>query len=99
MSELKETVAKNVGVSLDTLNTRIEEVLTENKSAWISAGKSDDDCTVLAIRVAGRQLKAEAAKTITKRCRSPNRYVRFSSTIQRLRKVWICKDEEHPRNS
>ena len=62
MSELKETVAKNVGVSLDTLNTRIEEVLAENKSAWVNAGKSDDDCTVLAIRVAGRQLKAEAQR-------------------------------------
>lgn len=62
MSELKATVAKNVGVSLDTLNERIEQVLVENKSAWINAGKSEDDCQVLAIRVAGRQLKAEAAK-------------------------------------
>ncbi len=62
MSELKATVAKNVGVSVDTLNTRIEEVLSENKDAWIGAGKSEDDCTVLAIRVAGRQLKAEAQK-------------------------------------
>ena len=26
MTELKETVAKNVGVSIDTLNARIEEV-------------------------------------------------------------------------
>ncbi len=62
MSELKETVAKNVGVSLDTLNVRIAEVLEENKGAWTNAGKSEEDCTVLAIRVAGRQLKAEAAK-------------------------------------
>ena len=62
MSELKATVAKNVGVSLDTLNARIEEVLVENKDAWIKAGKSDEDCTILAIRVAGRQLKAEAQR-------------------------------------
>ena len=62
MAELKQTVANNVGVSLDTLNTRIEEVLKENKTAWEAAGKSDEDCTILAIRVAGRQLKAEAAK-------------------------------------
>ena len=62
MSELKETVAKNVGVTVDTLNARIEEVLLENKGAWINAGKSEDDCTVLAIRVAGRQLKAEAQR-------------------------------------
>ena len=62
MSELKETVAKNVGVTVDALNARIEEVLTENKAAWINAGKSDDDCQVLAIRVAGRQLKAEAER-------------------------------------
>lgn len=33
MSELRETVAKNVGVSLDTLNGRIEEVLSENRDA------------------------------------------------------------------
>ena len=62
MSELKETVAKNVGVTVDALNVRIEEVLLENKGAWINAGKSEDDCTVLAIRVAGRQLKAEAQR-------------------------------------
>lgn len=62
MSELKETVAKNVGVNLDTLNERIEQVLNDNKEAWINAGKSEDDCQVLAIRVAGRQLKAEAVK-------------------------------------
>ena len=62
MSELKLTVAKNVGVTIDTLNTRIEEVLSENKAAWVKAGKSDDDCQVLAIRVAGRQLKAEAQR-------------------------------------
>jgi len=62
MSELKQTVANNVGVSLDALNARIEEVLAENKGAWISAGKSEEDCSVLAIRVAGRQLKAEAQR-------------------------------------
>lgn len=62
MSELKQTVAKNVGVSIDTLNARIEEVLAENKAAWINAGKSDEDCSVLAIRVAGRQLKSEAQR-------------------------------------
>ena len=62
MSELKEVVAKNVGVSLDTLNARIAEVLEENKSAWVAAGKSDEDCEILAIRVAGRQLKADAMK-------------------------------------
>lgn len=62
MSELKQTVAKNVGVSLDALEARIEDVLAENKAAWSAAGKSEEDCTVLAIRVAGRQLKAEAQR-------------------------------------
>lgn len=62
MSELKQTVANNVGVSLDALNARIEEVLAENTAAWQAAGKSEEDCAILAIRVAGRQLKAEAQR-------------------------------------
>ena len=62
MSELKETVAKNVGVTVDALNTRIEEVLKENKSAWVAANKTEDECQILAIRVAGRQMKAEAQR-------------------------------------
>jgi hypothetical protein len=62
MSELKQTVANNVGVSLDALNARIEQVLAENTTAWQAAGKSEEDCAILAIRVAGRQLKAEAQR-------------------------------------
>jgi hypothetical protein len=61
-TELKNTVAKNVGVSVDVLNTRIEEVLAENKAAWTAANKTEDECQILAIRVAGRQMKAESQR-------------------------------------
>ena len=61
-TELKNTVAKNVGVSVDVLNTRIEEVLAENKAAWTGANKTEDECQILAIRVAGRQMKAESQR-------------------------------------
>tara|TARA_R100000541_G_scaffold32129_1_gene40881 strand:- start:64 stop:1305 length:1242 start_codon:yes stop_codon:yes gene_type:complete len=87
MSELKETVAKNVGVTLDTLNARITEVLVENKSAWTAANKTEDECSILAIRVAGRQLKAEAqrlsrsgAEVLTGMFVSAPRYKDFSKS-------------------
>ena len=104
MTELKETVAKNVGVSIDTLNVRIEEVLNENKGAWINAGKSDEDCEVLAIRVAGRQLKAEAqrlsrsgAEVLTGMFVSVPRYKDFAKSGYAKMKTTLSSLEEEAR--
>ena len=52
-----EELAKNLGVSQMALQTKMDEVLAENKSAWLNAGKDEDTCLQLAARVAGRQLK------------------------------------------
>lgn len=61
-TDLKNTVAKNLGVPVATLEDRIQTVLAENREAWVASGKDGDACEVLAVRVAGRQLKAESAK-------------------------------------
>ena len=62
MTDLMNTVAKNIGISTDQLKDRVDAVLAENQNAWVASGKTNDECDVLAIRVAGRQLKAEAQK-------------------------------------
>ncbi len=61
-AELKNTVAKNLGVPVATLEERMASVLTENREAWVASGKDEAACETLAIRVAGRQLKSESAK-------------------------------------
>ena len=58
----KAVVAKNVGVSVEALDERIVEVLEKNEEVWLASGKSADECAELAVSVAGRQLKSEAAK-------------------------------------
>ena len=103
MTELKETVAKNVGVSIDTLNVRIEEVLNENKGAWINAGKSDEDCEVLAIRV-WSPIKAEAqrlsrsgAEVLTGMFVSVPRYKDFAkSGYAKMKTTLSSLEEESP---
>ena len=59
-AELKNTVAKNLGVPVATLEERMASVLTENREAWVASGKDealrdfDPRC--------GPSLKSESAK-------------------------------------
>ena len=55
-------VAKTVNVAADTLRSKAESVLTEQGAAWKNAGKSDDDCGILALRVAARMISTENAR-------------------------------------
>jgi len=49
-------VAKQVGVSINALQSNIDEVVASNAEAWTSAGISADDQQKRAIRIAARQL-------------------------------------------
>ena len=55
-------VAKSLSVSADTLRERAMTVLTEQSEAWKNAGKSEEDCGLLAIRVAARMITTENAR-------------------------------------
>jgi len=61
-------LAKNLKVDESTLRGRMNEVLTENRVAWEAAGKDEATCTVLAARVAGRQLKSAGERIAKSGC-------------------------------
>tara|TARA_Y100000004_G_C8952990_1_gene429458 strand:- start:658 stop:1884 length:1227 start_codon:yes stop_codon:yes gene_type:complete len=54
-------VAKTLNVTPEALKERVTVLLEEQGPAWVNAGKSEDDCELLAIRVAARQINTEAA--------------------------------------
>ena len=54
-------MAKTLNVGADALKDKAQEVLTSQGEAWKNAGKSDDDCGVLALRVAARQINTANA--------------------------------------
>lgn len=65
MSDIEQTIeriAKNVGCDAATIASRMEEVLGEQQATWIAAGKTEEQCTLLALRVAGRLVKNENDK-------------------------------------
>ena len=59
--EMIEKVSKTVGVSADMLRERSATVLEEQGAAWVNAGKNEDECSILALRVAARQIANERA--------------------------------------
>ena len=63
-----ERIAKNVGCGTTALRGRMELILSEQKSTWTEAGKDDEQCTLLALRVAGRQIKSENDKVKRSGC-------------------------------
>ena len=58
----KAAVAKNVGVTVEALEARIQNVLAENEEAWLAAGKTPEQIANMVVSVAGRQLKSEQLK-------------------------------------
>tara|TARA_R100001443_G_scaffold19528_4_gene31221 strand:- start:5200 stop:6381 length:1182 start_codon:yes stop_codon:yes gene_type:complete len=60
--DMLEKVAKTVGVSPDTLREKAEEVFEAQSAAWLNAGKTGEEASVLALRVAARQIANEQAK-------------------------------------
>jgi hypothetical protein len=55
-------VAKTLNVSVDVLREKAETILIEQGAAWENAGKSEEDCGLLALRVAARQISTESAR-------------------------------------
>jgi hypothetical protein len=62
VNQMIERISKNIGCNEDTLRARMDSVLSEHKGAWLDAGKTDEDCQVNALRIAGRQIKSEGEK-------------------------------------
>ena len=60
--QMIERIAKNIGATEDALRSRMDEVLSENRISWMDAGKNEEDCTVNALRIAGRQIKSEGER-------------------------------------
>jgi hypothetical protein len=55
-------IAKTLSVSVDVLREKAETILSEQGAAWENAGKSEEDCGLLALRVAARQISTENAR-------------------------------------
>ena len=63
-----ERIAKNVGCDVTTVTSRMEQVLTEQQATWSEAGKDEEQCRTLALRIAGRQIKTEVDKAKRSGC-------------------------------
>ena len=61
-TEMLNNIAKTLNVAPDVVRARADAVLAEQGTAWKNAGRSDDDCFILALRVAGRNITSENAR-------------------------------------
>lgn len=57
-----EKVASQLGISLDSLNARMEKVRLEQSEAWKASGYDDEKIDSLTLRVSARQLNTEKTK-------------------------------------
>ena len=60
--EMLNKVAQQVKIDKDTLSARAEQILASEGAGWSVVGKTEEECKVLALRVAARQLTSEKAK-------------------------------------
>ena len=60
--EMLNNIAKTLNVAPETVRARADEVLAEQGAAWRNAGRSEEDCFILALRVAGRNITSENAR-------------------------------------
>jgi len=71
MSDIEQTIeriSKNVGCDTAALKGRMDAILEEQQEGWLSAGKNEEQCTLLALRVAGRQIKSEVDRAKKSGC-------------------------------
>lgn len=61
-SEMLNNIAKTLNAAPEVVQTRADEVLAEQGAAWKAAGRSDEDCYVLALRVAARNMTSENSR-------------------------------------
>ncbi len=60
-TDMLNKVAGTVGVDPTRLKDRADAVLAEQGSAWANAGKTEEECGILSLRVAARQIANENA--------------------------------------
>lgn len=61
-AEMLNNIAKTLNVAPELVRERADAVLAEQGAAWKNAGRSDEDCFILALRVAGRNITSENAR-------------------------------------
>ena len=61
-SEMLNNIAKTLNAAPEVVQARADEVLAEQGAAWKAAGRSDEDCYVLALRVAARNITSQNAR-------------------------------------
>jgi hypothetical protein len=61
-NEMLNNIAKTLNVAPEMVQERANAVLAEQGAAWKNAGRSEDDCFILALRVAGRNITSENAR-------------------------------------
>ena len=62
IDQMIDRISKNIGASEETVRSRMDIVLSENKNTWLDAGKTEDECSLNALRIAGRQIKSESER-------------------------------------
>lgn len=63
MSEqMLNNIAKTLNAAPEVVQARADEVLAEQGAAWKAAGRSDEDCFILALRVAARNITSENSR-------------------------------------
>lgn len=61
-NDMLNNIAKTLNVAPEVVQERADVVLAEQGPAWKNAGRTDEDCFVLALRVAGRNITSENAR-------------------------------------
>jgi len=62
IEQMIERISKNVNCTTDALSARMNTVLDANRAAWMDAGKTEEECSINALRIAGRQVKSEGER-------------------------------------
>ena len=61
-NDMLNNIAKTLNVAPEVVQERADIVLAEQGAAWKNAGRSEEDCFILALRVAGRNITSENAR-------------------------------------
>ena len=62
IDQMIDRISKNIGASEEAVRSRMDTVLSENRNVWLDAGKTEDECGLNALRIAGRQIKSESER-------------------------------------
>ena len=62
IDQMIDRISKNIGATEENVRTRMDSVLSQNRTTWLDAGKTEDECSLNALRIAGRQIKSEGER-------------------------------------